>query len=88
MALNRRPSLLASYHNHFSPERFVRNYFHQQKKILFVYRTSLAPYIFSLATPVSMGPHVDEHSKRSRYPTSIPLSIDVKKVFLFLFIIQ
>jgi len=35
-----------------------------------------------------MGPHVDEHSKRSRYPTSIPLSIDVKKVFLFLFIIQ
>jgi len=71
MGLNRRPSLLASYHNHFSsPER-----------------TSLAPYIFSLAAPVSMGPHVDEHSKRSRYPTSIPLSIDVKKVFLFLFII-
>jgi hypothetical protein len=26
MGLNRRPSLLAGYHNHFSsPERFVRN---------------------------------------------------------------
>jgi hypothetical protein len=63
IALNRRPSLLASYHNQYSsPER-----------------PSLAPYIFSLAPPVSMGPHVDEHSKRSRYPTSIPLSVDVKK---------
>jgi hypothetical protein len=54
----------------------------RKKKSFFFYRTSLAPYIFSLATPVSMGPHVDEHSKRSRYPTSIPLSIDVKKVCL------
>jgi hypothetical protein len=38
-----------------------------------------------------MGPHVDEHSKRSRYLTGgslsvnsqlLPLSIDVKKVFI------
>lgn len=38
---------------------------------------------------MSMGPHVDEHSKRSRYVTGgnlsvnsqlLPLSIDVKKV--------
>ncbi|CAF4322483.1 unnamed protein product, partial [Adineta steineri] len=71
MALNRRPSLLAGYHNHFgSPER-----------------TSIAPYYPSLA-PIPMGPHVDEHSKRSRYPTGgnlsvnsqlLPLSIEVKK---------
>lgn len=67
MALNRRPSLLASYHSHFgSPER-----------------PALAPYVFSLAAPVSMGPHVDEHSKRARYPGTIPLSIDVKKVAFF-----
>jgi hypothetical protein len=39
-----------------------------------------------------MGPHVDEHSKRSRYLTGgnlsvnsqlLPLSIDVKKVRIF-----
>ena len=39
-----------------------------------------------------MGPHADEHSKRSRYATGgnlsinsqlLPLSIDVKKVFYF-----
>jgi hypothetical protein len=39
-----------------------------------------------------MGPHVDEHSKRSRYLTGgnlsvnsqlLPLSIDVKKVWIF-----
>ncbi|CAF4168398.1 unnamed protein product, partial [Rotaria sordida] len=63
MGINRRPSLLAGYHNHFSsPER-----------------TSIPPFLYSLAAPVSMGPHVDEHSKRTRYPPSIPLSIDVKK---------
>ncbi|CAF2757520.1 unnamed protein product [Rotaria sp. Silwood2] len=71
MALNRRPSLLASYHNHFgSPER-----------------AAIPSYYASLA-PMSMGPHVDEHSKRSRYPAGgnlsinsqlLPLSIDVKK---------
>ncbi|CAF5100975.1 unnamed protein product [Rotaria sp. Silwood1] len=71
MALNRRPSLLAGYHNHFgSPER-----------------AAIPSYYPSLA-PISMGPHVDEHSKRSRYPTGgnlsinsqlLPLSIDVKK---------
>ncbi|CAF3900416.1 unnamed protein product, partial [Rotaria magnacalcarata] len=71
MALNRRPSLLASYHNHFgSPER-----------------AAIPSYYPSLA-PMSMGPHVDEHAKRSRYPTGgnlsvnsqlLPLSIDVKK---------
>ncbi len=41
---------------------------------------------------MSMGPHVDEHSKRSRYLTGgnlsvnsqlLPLSIDVKKVRIF-----
>ncbi len=47
---------------------------------VFIYRTSLAPYLFSLAPPVSMGPHVDEHSKRSRYQANVPLSVDVKKV--------
>lgn len=46
----------------------------------FQFRTSIPPYLFPLATPVSMGPHVDEHPKRTRYPSSIPLSIDVKKV--------
>jgi len=71
MVLNRRPSLLAGYHNHFSsPER-----------------ASLASYYPTLA-PIPMGPHVDEHSKRSRYLTGgnlsvnsqlLPLSIDVKK---------
>ncbi|CAF0787976.1 unnamed protein product [Rotaria sordida] len=71
MALNRRPSLLASYHNHFgSPER-----------------ATIPSYYPSLA-PISMGPHVDEHSKRSRYLAGgnlsinsqlLPLSIDVKK---------
>ena len=65
MGLNhRRPSLLASYHNHFtSPDR-----------------TSLTPYAFSMGGPTSMGTHTDEHSKRSRYSATIPLSIDVKKV--------
>ncbi|CAF4094745.1 unnamed protein product [Adineta steineri] len=64
MVLNRRPSLLAGYHhNHFTSPE----------------RNSLAPYVFSLATPMSMGPHIDEHSKRSRYPSTIPLSIDIKK---------
>ncbi|CAF0840416.1 unnamed protein product [Adineta ricciae] len=64
MGLNhRRPSLLASYHNHFtSPDR-----------------NSLTPYAFSLGGPASMGTHTDEHSKRSRYSATIPLSIDVKK---------
>ncbi|CAF4858057.1 unnamed protein product [Rotaria sp. Silwood1] len=63
LGINRRPSLLAGYHNHFSsPER-----------------TSIPPFLYSLAAPMSMGPHVDEHSKRTRYPTNAPLSIDVKK---------
>jgi hypothetical protein len=89
MALNRRPSLLAGYHNHFSgSDRFVFiNVLQKSKKVCF--RASLASYYPSLA-PISMGPHVDEHSKRSRYPTGgnvsmnsqlLPLSIDVKKVF-------
>jgi len=59
----------------------IINYF----KFDLFFRTSLAPYVFSLAAPVSMGPHVDEHSKRSRFPTTIPLSIDIKKVQSFIY---
>ena len=40
-----------------------------------LFRTSLASYYPSLA-PMSMGPHVDEHSKRSRYPTGGNLSVN------------
>ena len=94
MALNRRPSLLAGYHNHFSsPERFVRNEFiiQHQFNYFFFYRTPLASYYPSLG-PMSMGPHVDEQSKRSRYLTGgnlsvnsqlLPLSIEVKKVCIY-----
>ena len=93
MGLNRRPSLLAGYHSHFgSPERFV------SLDCLFIchensscFRTPLASYYPTLP-PMSMGPHVDEHSKRSRYITGgnvsvnsqlLPLSIDVKKVCIY-----
>jgi hypothetical protein len=84
MALNRRPSLLAGYHNHFSsPDRFVIYIIINNISLYFLYRASLAPYYLSLA-PVSMGPHVDEHSKRSRFPATnsqlSPLSVEVKKV--------
>ena len=57
-----------------------------------LFRASLASYYPTLA-PIPMGPHVDEHSKRSRYLTGgnlsvnsqlLPLSIDVKKVFEFI----
>lgn len=52
------------------------------------FRPAIPSYYPTLA-PMSMGPHVDEHSKRSRYPQAgnlsmnsqlLPLSIDVKKV--------
>ena len=88
MGINRRPSILAGYHGHFSsPERFIIELLKKIPTniyIVFRFRTSMPPYLFSLAAPVSMGPHVDEHSKRSRYPSSIPLLIDVKKVYCLL----
>lgn len=82
MALNRRPSLLAGYHNPYaSPERFIFFFYKKRDSIVFIFRTALPPYLFQLPPSVSMSSHIDEHSKRARYPPNIPLSIDVKKVF-------
>ncbi len=70
--------------------------FLQKLKRIVLFRASLASYYPSLA-PISMGPHADEHSKRSRYATGgnlsinsqlLPLSIDVKKVFILKNIFQ
>lgn len=80
MGLNRRLSLRTSYHNPFaSPERFVRSILFAIHSHGISFSGGLAPYLLPLP-PMSMGPHADEHPKRARYPMSLPLSVDVKKV--------
>ena len=85
MGLNRRPSMLASYHNHFAgSERFVVALTDTSRRHLSRCSRAAMPQYYLPMPNVSMGPHADEHPKHAHYPTGnphfLPLSIDVKKV--------